>query len=67
VLGAPAVADTAPSHGDLAAAIRSADLPCAHVLQVEPAGQNQWLVACNSGRFVVTRAPDGKLSVSRSD
>ena len=67
VLGARAVADTMPSQGELAAAIRSADLPCAHVLGVEPAGDNQWVVACNSGRFVVTRGPDGKLSVSQSD
>lgn len=64
---ATAVADEMPSHGEMAAAIRSANLPCAHVLQVEPAGEQQWSVRCNSGGFLVTRGQDGQFSVEKSD
>lgn len=57
-----AIAST-PSHGELAAAIRSADRPCAHVQVVKAAGENAWSVRCNSGQFRVVRGKDGSLSV----
>ena len=57
-----ATGDT-PSHGELAAAIRSADRPCAHVQAVKPAGENAWNVRCNSGQFRVVRGQDGSYSV----
>jgi hypothetical protein len=56
-----------PSHGDMAAAIRSAELPCAHVLNVEATADNQWQVQCNAGDYRVTRDAEGRLSVSGSD
>jgi len=55
-----------PDYGTLAAAIRSADYPCAHVQSVNSAGGNAWRVQCNSGRFLVTRTGDGKYSVSKA-
>ena len=66
-IGGNAIADAPPSHGDMAAAIRSANLPCAHVQAVDPAGANKWAVRCNSGVFFVTRGPDGQYSVAKSD
>lgn len=62
----PAVADPAPAHGELAAAIRGAEFPCARVLQVSPAGEGRWVVECNSGTFRVTRDADGRFLVAPS-
>jgi hypothetical protein len=67
VLASNAMADAAPSHGELAAAIRSANLPCAHVIGVSQASEGKWAVRCNSGTFLVTRGQDGQLSAAGSD
>ena len=56
-----------PGNGELAAAIRSADFPCAHVIEVAASGDNAWRVQCNSGAFVVRKAETGEYSVSPSD
>ena len=42
-------------HGTLAAAIRSADLPCNHVISARQTSENTWNVQCNSGTYEVTR------------
>ena len=55
-----------PDYGTMAAAIRSADYPCAHVQSVNSAGNNAWRVQCNAGRYLVTRTGDGKYSVSKA-
>lgn len=55
-----------PSHGELAAAIRSAGLPCAHVTGFSASGDNAWLVQCNSGSFLVRKTQTGEYSVSAS-
>ena len=55
------------SHGELAAAIRSAGLPCAHVQAVSPAGSDAWRVTCNSGSYRVTRNPQGGYAATRTD
>ncbi|MCB1772593.1 MAG: hypothetical protein KDI88_03175 [Gammaproteobacteria bacterium] len=59
-----AMADT-PPHGTLAATIRSADMPCAHVIEVESVGDNRWSVRCNAGTYIVSRNAQGKLVASR--
>lgn len=63
--GSPAAADIA--WGEMASAIRSADFPCAQVLNTAPIGDNSWSVECNSGKFRVTRDPAGQYSVSPDD
>jgi hypothetical protein len=60
-----AIADTAPPHGTLAAAIRAAKLPCAHVIEVQPTGEASWSVRCNAGTYSVTRDAEGNLKASR--
>jgi hypothetical protein len=62
----PALAE-APPQGELAAAIRSADLPCAHVIDVSAASGDVWLVTCNSGSFLVRKETDGGYAVSSRD
>ena len=42
-------------HGTLAAAIRSADMPCNHVISASQSAENTWSVQCNSGTYEVTR------------
>ncbi|UCH48566.1 MAG: hypothetical protein JSU95_01775 [Betaproteobacteria bacterium] len=54
-----------PPRGEFAAAIRSADYPCNHVKEVTSAGDNIWIVQCNSGRFRVTRDSEGNFLVSK--
>ena len=61
----PAVADM--SYGEMAAAIRSANYPCAHVLNVDSAGDNAWVVQCNSGTFKVFRDENGDFQVTPAD
>lgn len=56
-----------PDHGEMAAAIRSAGLPCRHVKDVKTAGNDMWSVECNSGHFRVIREADGKYSISKRD
>jgi len=58
---------TETSHGEMAAAIRSANYPCAHVLGLQNAGENAWSVECNSGKFRVSRDQDGNYTVSQTD
>ena len=57
---------TEVTHGEMAAAIRSANYPCAHVIGLESAGQNAWSVQCNSGKFRVSRDQDGNFTVSQT-
>jgi hypothetical protein len=58
----------APSYGELAAAIRSADFPCARVIETFAAdGDSTWNVQCNSGNFLVSQDKDGNYSVSKAD
>ena len=42
-------------HGTLAAAIRSANFPCNHVISASQSAENTWSVQCNSGTYEVTR------------
>lgn len=55
------------SHGEMAGAIRSANYPCAHVLKVDSAGDNAWVVQCNSGKFDVSRDQNGNFRVTKAD
>ena len=52
------------THGEMAAAIRSADFPCAHVLELQKTGKNTWKVACNAGPYIVSKSSDGQYTVS---
>jgi hypothetical protein len=54
-------------HGDMAAAIRSADYPCQQVLDLQDSGDNGWRVRCNSGTYQVTRDANGQYSVVKTD
>jgi hypothetical protein len=65
VVAAQAASDTTPAHGELAAAVRSAGLPCAHVIGVEVLADGRWSVQCNAGTYIVTRAKDGGLAVAK--
>jgi len=55
------------SNGQMAGIIRSANHPCAKVIELQPAGENSWSVKCNSGSFNVTRNADGQFSVNISN
>lgn len=54
------------SHGEMAAAIRSADYPCAQVLKLESDGENAWVVQCNAGIYNVSRGQDGAFKVNKT-
>jgi hypothetical protein len=54
------------SNGEMAAAIRGTNYPCDHVLQMQSAGDNSWLVQCNSGTYQVTRDENGQLTVVKA-
>jgi hypothetical protein len=58
---------TTPTHGEFAAAIRSAALPCAHVIGVERIAAEVWAVRCNAGIYRVARNSSAQFSVSRPD
>ena len=53
--------------GEMAAAIRGADYPCDHVLEVQATGDNGWLVQCSSGTYQVTRDANGQFNVVKAD
>jgi hypothetical protein len=55
------------SHGEMAAAIRSAHYPCDRVLNVDSDGDNAWVVQCNSGKFNVSRDQNENFKVARTD
>jgi hypothetical protein len=55
------------SDGEIAAAIRSADYPCDHVLEVQATGDNGWRVQCNSGTYQVTRDTNGQFRVAKAN
>jgi len=55
------------SNGEMAAAIRSADYPCNHVLDLQVVEDNEWRVQCNSGTYQVTRDESGQLSVIKAN
>lgn len=52
------------AEGALAAAIRESGNPCQRVLESSSAGQNSYVVTCNSGKFKVTQKQDGSFDVS---
>ncbi len=62
---APRVDASDVTHGEMQAAIRSADFACNQVVNLESGGDNTWVVKCNSGKFRVTRDQDGKFTVSQ--
>jgi hypothetical protein len=62
---APWVDASEATHGEIRAAIRSANFPCAHVINLESTGDNTWVVKCNSGKFRVTRDQNNKFTVSQ--
>ena len=51
------------SNGKMAGIIRSANHPCAKVIELQPDGENSWKVKCNSGSFNVIRNAIGQFSV----
>ena len=51
------------SNGKMAGIIRSANHPCAKVIELQPKGGNSWEVKCNSGSFNVTRNTNGRFNV----
>ena len=55
------------SHGKMAGAIRSANYPCVQVLKIDSAGNNAWVVQCNSGKFNVSRDENGEFKVTQAD
>jgi len=55
------------SHGEMAAAIRSAHYPCDQVLNVDSDGDNARVVQCNSGNFNVSRDQNDNFKVTRTD
>jgi len=55
------------SNGQMAGIIRSANHPCAKVLELQSTGENSWSVQCNSGSFNVTRNAGGQFSVNVSN
>ena len=71
LLAAPVTAPqsyaTEMSHGEMAAAIRSANYPCAHVISLENTGENSWSVKCNSGKFDVSQGEDGSFTVTQTE
>lgn len=67
VLLSPVAIAADVSHGEMAGAIRGANYPCAHVLKIDSAGDNAWVVQCNSGKFNVSRDENGKFKVSQTD
>ena len=52
------------SHGEMAGIIRSSDLPCAHVLNLQETSKSSWTVECNAGTYNVNRTSDEAYSVS---
>ncbi|MEM7304720.1 MAG: hypothetical protein AAF372_04260 [Pseudomonadota bacterium] len=52
------------SHGEMAGVIRSADHPCAHVLELQNTGENSWKVECNAGLYYVNKSTSGDYVVS---
>jgi hypothetical protein len=64
---APLVNAAEMTHGEMAAAIRSANYPCAHVQALESAGEEAWSVQCNSGKFRVSRDKDGNFTVTQTE
>ena len=53
------------THGDVQAAIRSADFACKQVINLKSSGDNTWVVKCNSGKYRVSRDQKGKFTVSQ--
>jgi hypothetical protein len=65
-LAQPAFAAEMVSNGEMAAAIRSADYPCNHVLEMQATGDNGWRVQCNSGTYQVNRDENGQFTVVKA-
>ncbi len=43
--------------GEIRSIIRAAGYPCAHVISVNAKSKDEWVVACNSGLFLIVRDP----------
>ena len=52
------------SHGEMAGIIRSSDLPCKHVLNLQQTSESSWKVECNAGIYSVSKTSDEAYSVS---
>jgi len=55
------------SKGEMAAAIRSADYPCHHVMDMQAIEDDDWRVQCNSGTYQVTRDENGQFSIIKAN
>ena len=55
------------TYGEMQAAIRSANFPCANVIDLESSKENSWIVKCNSGKYRVTRDKNGKFTVNKTE
>ena len=55
------------THGEIAGIIRSSDLPCTHVLDLQQMSETSWEVECNAGKYKVNKKSDDKYSVSTVD
>lgn len=62
----PAFAET-PTNGELAAAVRSANYSCAHVIAVAASEDRIWRVQYNSGVFLVEELETGRYAVSSAN
>ena len=51
------------THGEMAGIIRSADYPCAHVLEIQQSSDHSWKVMCNAGAYIVNKDADGSYTV----
>jgi hypothetical protein len=67
IAGLATPTDSSADQGELAAAIRSAGLPCSHVIETTAAGAETWRVKCNSGNFVVATDSNGNVAVTQTD
>ena len=52
------------THGEMAGIIRSANFPCAHVIEIQQTSDDSWKVVCNAGPYSVNKSADGNYSVS---
>ena len=61
---APPLSANEMTQGEMAGIIRSAEHPCARVLDLQNDGENAWKVTCNSGKFHVSKNADGLYIVT---
>lgn len=51
------------THGEMSGIIRSADYPCAHVLEIQQTSDHSWKVMCNAGAYMVNKDAGGSYIV----